>query len=165
MPPVRAGGPYTQPQYPFSTVALHPFPTPSQQPSIFISLPPSFLSTTSSTYAKPTLPYQTSEPVLYRQAPPPTALPHQVPNVTPYIPSDHSVPLSFTPAKTQAFTFNAPRTPFGTLGPLHTGLALVHILVPDFTKVVEYRLYCLDNTSTQVVGGEGIRVVVHLRRF
>lgn len=60
--------------------------------------------------------------------------------------------LFFTSAETHANAHTAPRSPFGTLGSLFSGLEPVHMSVPSVAKVRDYRLSRSDDMSAQVSG-------------
>lgn len=103
---------------PFVIEPLRTLPILFNKPSFSTSLPPAFPFNTSLSYAQATPAYQISRLGLQRQQPSATALSHHVRKVTLCTPFDPFVSLSFTLSDAQPFSFNASRTPFGTLGPL-----------------------------------------------
>lgn len=71
----------------------------------------------------------------------------------------------FSPYETQAFLYSAPRTHFGALGALFSGLEPEYALLLVFPKFVNYRLYGLEVVFSHVFGSEKILVDKQLEHF
>lgn len=134
--------PLHHPTLPFSTPLIH-----TQIPATALPLPSERM----------TPPYSHTHPGLYKGLSSSTALPTQS-QIEPFSDPYQALCALFTSAENQAYAFTAPQTPFGTLGSLLLRLEPVHTLVPPFTKVLEYRLYRLDKTCTQIYGSDGKRI-------
>lgn len=77
----------------------------------------------------------------------------------------HPTHALFNCAENKPCAHTAPRSFFGTLGPSLPALDPVHMLLPSFAKVTDYRLHCLEKRSTQVLGTHGTRIDKQLKRL
>lgn len=129
-------------------------PQLTQRPAQFLSIAlPNFTRQPTSS-----MPYQ--HPSAHGHPTSATALPFQ-PQFPPFYSPYHLLHSSFTSAENHTYAHPAPRSPFGTLGPLFSGLEPVHKSMPLFGRVVSRNPYRIDSLSAQLFESRRIRFDKH----